>query len=499
MPSSRTPRNRTKMKRTAYIIAAALLLGACKGVGPMQDTDRLPEIFPDYVDVTVPSSIAPLNFCMSDESIVDMQVVVSAPDGRSITVRGELAQFPIRKWHSLLAASVGQDISVSVRACKDGSWTRYRSFEIHVSEDEMDYGLSYRLIAPGYHNYSMMGIYERNLSNFKERALIENTVFDGCVNCHSYNQCDPSDMSLHIRGEHGATLLRIDGKMDAYDTKTEGSVGACVYPYWHPSGDYIAYSSNSTLQTFHVAKEKLIEVFDSASDVYVYDVKKNELIHYPELSGDSAWETFPSFSPDGRTLYFCKARPVNVPLNIRDVHYDLCKVAFDPATGEISGPVEVLVEASAHGSSVSFPRPSFDGRYIMYALAEYGNFSIWHPESDLWLYDLQTGENRPIATANSDSADSYHNWSSNSRWFVLGSRRLDGMFTRPFISHIDEEGNVTKPFLVPQENPRSYYRNQMRSYNIPEFITAPVDFDRIKAEKLINRPARTPFGSRISE
>ncbi|MBQ0045185.1 MAG: PD40 domain-containing protein [Bacteroidales bacterium] len=465
----------------------------------MTDADVLPDIFPDYVGVTVPSTIAPLNFCMSDENVEDMLVEVSSPAGASLSVRGDVARFPIRKWHSMLRAAMGQDLSVSVCACKDGAWTRYRTFEIHVSEDEMDYGLSYRLIAPGYHNYSMMGIYERNLSNFKEKALIENTQFDGCVNCHSYNQCDPSDMSLHIRGEHGATLLRKDGKMDAYDTKTEGSVGACVYPYWHPSGDYIAYSSNSTMQTFHVGSQKLIEVFDSASDVYVYDVRKNELIHYPELSGDDAWETFPSFSPDGRTLYFCKANPVNVPLNIRDVHYDLCKVGFDPSTGEITGPVEVLVEASAHGGSVSFPRPSFDGRFIMYAMAEYGNFSIWHPESDLWLYDLATGENRPVAAANSGAADSYHNWSSNSRWFVLGSRRVDGMFTMPFISHIDENGNATKPFLVPQENPRNYYRSQMRSYNIPEFITGPVSFDRIKAEKLINRPSRTPFGSRIAE
>jgi len=487
------------MKRITNIMAALLLLTACQSIGEVVSVNEVPSIFPDYVEVTVPSTIAPLNFCMADEDYDQMYVIATAPDGRKLKVNGKFAQFPMRKWHSFISQCGGGVVDMYVCARKDGVWTRFKNFNIYVSDDAIDFGLTYRLIGPGYHNYTLMGIYQRDLSTFKETPLLENTQFKGCVNCHSFNQCNPSDFSLHIRGDHGATLLSIDGDVEAYNTKVDGSVGFCVYPYWHPSGDYIAYSSNATQQTFHVGSQKLVEVFDTASDVYVYDVKNNELIRYPELSGDSAWETFPSFSPDGKTLYFCKACPVDLPIGIRDVHYDLCKVSFDPSTGKISGDVEVVVDAAGNGKSVSFPRPSFDGKYVMYTLSDYGNFSIWHAESDLWLYEVATGECRPLLAANSSLADSYHNWSSNSHWFVIGSRRLDNAFTRPYISHIDSRGISTKPFLLPQKNPREYYRSQMRSYNIPEFVTGPVKLNRAKAERIINSSERTPFASRISD
>ena len=95
-------------------------------------------------------------------------------------------------------------------------------------------------------------------------------------------------MSLHIRGPHGATLLRKDyGPVTAYNTKTDRTLGLCVYPYWHPSGRYIAYSTNTTNQLFHSAGKNRVEVFDTASDLQVYDVEKNELLLSPLLKQDS--------------------------------------------------------------------------------------------------------------------------------------------------------------------------------------------------------------------
>ena len=44
--------------------------------------------------------------------------------------------------------------------------------EIFVSEDDIDYGIAYRLIAPGYQSFSHIGIYERDLSSFDEVCLI---------------------------------------------------------------------------------------------------------------------------------------------------------------------------------------------------------------------------------------------------------------------------------------------------------------------------------------
>ena len=101
--------------------------------------------------------------------------------------------------------------------------------------------------------------------------------------------------------------------------------------------------------------------------------------------------------------------------------------------------------------------------------------------------------------ANSADTDSYHSWSSNSRWIVFSSRRDDGLFTRLYIAHIDADGVAGKPFMLPQRDPQQYYADLFRSYNVPEFITGPVRFDRIRAQKVINSPERVQFGFRWSD
>jgi Tol biopolymer transport system component len=343
-----------------------------------------------------------------------------------------------------------------------------------------------------------MGIYERDLSSFDERPLIENTQFEGCVNCHSFNRGNPADMSLHIRGPHGATLLRHDNsQLIAYNTKTDQTLGFCVYPYWHPSGRYIAYSTNSTSQLFHSADPNRIEVFDTASDLQVYDVEKNELLLSPLLKQDSIYETFPVFSADGRSLYFCAARALPEGSHQLDsLHYNLCRIDFDPATGTYGDHIDIIVDAETQNKSVSFPRPSYDGRFLCYTLSDYGQFSIWHHEADLYLLDLSTGESQPMTAANSEDTESFHNWSTNSRWLVLSSRRDDGLFTRPYFCHVDAKGTVSKAFMLPQRNPRRFYRERFLSFNVPDFIIGPTNFDGHQASGLINENYRKDFNVR---
>jgi hypothetical protein len=323
--------------------------------------------------------------------------------------------------------------------------------------------------------------------------VLENTRVDGCMNCHAYNRGNPDRMSLHIRGEHGATLLRTPSGLTAFNTATDKTLGSCVYPYWHPEGRFIAYSTNTTRQGFHIGQHKRIEVFDTASDVLVYDTERNMLSVAPVLCNDSVWETFPAFSADGRSLYFCSAQSQPIPERIKQIRYSLCRVDFDPATGRVGEQVDTLVNAEALGKSVSFPRPSYNGRWLVYVLSDYGNFSIWHPEADLWLMDLQSGEQRPLDEVNSQQVESYHGWSANSRWMVFSSRRDDGLFTRLYLTHIDAQGRFSKPFMLPQRHPRRYYDEQMNAYNIPEFVTRPVALDKMKAAALLRAKDRKPM------
>ena len=514
-----------------------------------------PQIYPDYVGVTIPVNIAPLNFSMADETVLRIDAVITDRHGHSLHSQGdESVDFDLDDWHTLLGQNRGDSLTVTVSAKYDDGWHTYRPFALYVSPDSIDYGLCYRLIAPGYEVWSKMGIYERDLSSFDERALIENTQFEGCVNCHSFNRGNPADMSLHIRGPHGATLLHHDNSLTAYDTKTDQTLGLCVYPYWHPSGRYIAYSTNTTRQLFHSADPNRIEVFDEASDLQVYDVEKNELILSPLLKQDSIYETYPVFSADGRSLYFCAAvesekgkvnseqfaaaeggAAANSSLftlhsSLNQLRYNLYRIDFDPATGTFGNRIDTIVDAAAQHKSVSFPRPSYDGLFLCYTLSDYGQFSIWHHEADLWLLDLESEEcrvkieefatahdasaegsaaadsslftlhsslkNSPMTAANSDDTESFHNWSANSRWLVFSSRRDDGLFTRPYFCHVDVQGRVTKAFMLPQRNPRRFYRDRFLSFNVPEFIIAPTRFDRRQAVRLINDDFRQNMGVR---
>jgi len=128
----------------------------------------------------------------------------------------------------------------------------------------------------------------------------------------------------------------------------------------------------------------------------------------------------------------------------------------------------------------------------MFTLSDYGNFSIWHKEADLWLLDLKDGGMRPIKEVNSDDTESFHNWSSNSRWFVFSSRRGDGLYTRLYLASMDENGVVGKPFLLPQENPWEYYDRLVYSYNVPDFTSEPVKLERRKVERGIVSRKRVP-------
>ena len=79
-------------------------------------------------------------------------------------------------------------------------------------------------------------------------------------------------------------------------------------------------------------------------------------------------ESFPSFSPDGRTLYFTAAREVQIPGELPQSQYNLLKVSFDPETGTIGQDVETVIDAVYMGKSLTFPKPSFDGKYLMFTL-----------------------------------------------------------------------------------------------------------------------------------
>lgn len=463
-----------KRRILATLTAISLLLTSCVSETVLRED--LPQIFPDYIGVTIPAGVAPLNFDLPEE-YSKVFAKISDKNGRSITAKGSYADFNVNKWHKLTEANVGDTLAVTVTGYKDGKWEQFRSFLIFVSNYPLeDYGVTYRKFAPGYETYSKIGIYQRNIHNFDEKPILEGTLLPGqCMGCHTANATNPDQLLFHLRGKHGATVVQKNGQRKWLETKTDQTIGRTAYSYWHPSGEYIAHSNNIIRQLFWTGNnERYIEVYDEASDVIVHNVKTDEFLLNPLLRTED-FETYPVFSSDGKTLYFCSAPKVDVPARAEDLHYNLCSIAFDKDTESFGDRVDTLINASALGKSVTFPRPSYDGRWILYSYADFGNFPINHKEADLWLMDLKDGSTHPLEKANSSYTESFHNWSSDSHWILFASRRGDSLYSRIYIAQIDEDGNASKPFLLPQKDP-DFYHKTLFTFNVPDFTKGKVNF-----------------------
>jgi len=290
-------------------------------------------------------------------------------------------------------------------------------------------------------------------------------------------------MLFHMRGKIAGTVIHRKGETKLVNTKTDQIMSPGVYPAWHPEGRIVAFSVNQIVQAFHSVPHKRIEVMDTLSDIILFDAEKNMVLKFEDIASRERFETFPGWSPDGRFLYFCSA--IALPPDKYDqIRYDLLRIAFDPVTNQF-GTVDTIVSSARTGLSVSFPRVSPDGKYLMFCMSEYGNFTIWHKESDLYLVNLLSGEIiKP--EINSDQTESYHQWSSNGRWIVFSSRRINGLFTRPYFSYFDVNGIAHKPFILPQQDP-GFYDGFFKSYNIPEFVTSEVELNPRKLSKIIRQ------------
>ena len=486
-----------------------MAIAACTAQLPEQyvDVDELPAIFPEYTDVTIPCNIAPLTFRVDVEA--DAYVTCFKVKGKETVVAGREAALSSDEWNALLAEAKGDSIKVDVYTEKHGRWEKYRTFAFVVSEDEIDPYISYRLIPPSYVAYEKLTINQRNLSNYDEEVVYSNMLIDAepkgqCINCHSYKNYKTDNMQFHVRQTKGGTVFVHNGAVKKVDMKSDSTISAGVYPAFNPKYDLVAYSVNTTGQIFHTKHANKVEVQDTLSDIIVYN-PINETV--TNVANDpNTLEVFPTWSPDGKTLYYCvadvkcedpsKTRVHQLVEGYKDIKYDIVRRSWDPETG-LFGETDTVFLSTALGKSATFPRVSPCGKYLLFALGEYGCFHIWHKDADLYLLNLEDGAYWPLEEANSPYAESYHSWSSNGRWILFASRRMDNNYSRLFIAHVNDDGSSSKAFAVPQKR-SAHYDFFDRSYNVPEFMLEPVSIDSKEfAEVIKNDPVKVKYSSKV--
>jgi len=500
------------MRESFYLLVACLLfiLTACTPTpNEVQMAQEPMEMYPDYQDVTIPCNIAPLNFLLrGDYTAVCLRIEKNDNLLFEQTRKGRKMIIDENDWHRIVSQCVADSARVTVLAEKDGMWWEYPAFRWHFSTDSIDSYITYRLIEPGYEVWDKVCIEERNIENFETRMLADgNELGNRCMNCHTHGGDKGQYSFFHLRGEKGGTILNHDGKLRKVTLRTPEMKSGAVYGDWHPSGQYAVFSGNVIIPAFHTVGSHRLEVYDTMSDICVADFDHNQML-FPEVAGNTpqTFETFPCFSADGRSLYYCSApNPCGDTIpsardlqdHIKDLHYSLCRIDFHPEDGTFGTEADTIYNARLEGGSVNFPKCSADGKYLCFTRSDYGTFPIWHQESTLCIIALDDSIGTATAgsVTDSDQNGTYHTWSHNSKWLAFASKRADGQYGRVHFLHIGNGYNnqyLSKPLVLPQADPEMDDWN-LRSYNIPDLSTVPASFNQNDIKIILNELSAEKF------
>jgi tetratricopeptide (TPR) repeat protein len=218
----------------------------------------------------------------------------------------------------------------------------------------------------------------------------------------------------------------------------------------------------------------------------VHDSQTKGFAALPGADNPEYVQSNPAWGPEGDYLLFARAPKVELT-NIADndkillsateaedfvkrrtlVRYDVMKIPFNNGAGGEAVPLE---GASGDGKSNYFPKVSPDGRWVVFCKAD--SFMLLQADARLFIVPAEGGKAQEQA-ANRKGMNSWHSWSSNSRWLVFSSK-VEGRYTKLLLTYIDDQGVSHPPVLL------DWLTASDRAANIPEFVPLePTAIDRI--------------------
>jgi hypothetical protein len=430
-----------------------------------------PTIRPDYSNSVIPPNIAPLNFTIADSG-EGFSVVISSVKGPSISLVSSSPEItiPPRKWRRLLEQNTGSELKFQIFIKRNGRWYSFSPITNRIAPEAIDRYITYRKSYPQFYMKDRLEILQRDLESFDEEIILSPKT--GCFNCHTFYRHSTDKFLFQARFYGKNYLLLHDQGRTSLITPVLRRPGSS-YASWHPNGNLIAFATDAkvSVSVFAAGKgaEEVLEYTDLDGDLAIYNIRDNTMSTTAAISRKDRVENQPAWSPDGKFLYFLSA-PMVPKKDFVKVQYDLRRIGYDAGL-DTWGEVETLVSATETGRGASFPAPSPDGRFLLFCMTDRGSFSIVRQSTDLYLMDLEKKSFRKLAI-NSDHSDSYHAWSSNSRWIVFTSKRSDGIFGKLFLSYFDSDGIAHNPILLPQQDPR-FYESFTKSFQRAEFTTEP--------------------------
>jgi hypothetical protein len=481
-------------------VAASLSCRRLKSVDQYTLINRPAQIKPDYSDAVIPPNIAPLNFFVSENG-KDFFVKIHGNNGIPITIHSGNAKIkiPSKEWKILLKENIGNKVFFDIYTYSTSTgWKKYQTISNTIAREKIDPYLVYRFMRPIYNWWKDIGIYQRNLENYKNSVVLHGRSFsNGCLNCHTFLNNTPEKMTIGIRSANygSSTLLDSNNSVSKIGTKWG-------YTSWHPSGKVAAYSLNKVRQFFHTVGVENRDVVDLDSAIAFYNVDTCKAKTIPALSIKERLETYPTWSPDGKYLYYCSApilwkdRDTMPPEKYDQVKYDLMRISYDLQNDRWGQP-ETILSAKDTGLSILLPRISPDGKFLIFSMCDYGCFPIYRTSSDLYLMDLSNNQYTKLDTINTEYSESWHSFSTNSRWMAFSTKKHGGLFTRTYFTYIDENGSVSKPFILPQKDP-TYYDSLLQTYSVPELVTQPIQTSPKAFARAVRSPDKIHVGMPIT-
>ena len=258
-------------------------------------------------------------------------------------------------------------------------------------------------------------------------------------------------------------------KHTGYKVRLPFEIQMTTFMAWSPDGKQLAYSANQNIAALKPVVFETQLAGMATSDIAIYDTEKNETYLVPGASDPNLLEIYPQWTPDGKQMIFSRSPVGQHPAHII---FDLCIMDLNKPEPN----VRMIEGASGNGRSNYFPHFSPDRKWFSFCGSDGGD--LIRASSDIYLKngDL-AGPARRLECNVSYAADSWHSWSSNSRWIVFASKRESGIFASLYMTHIDENGCASPAVPLPLID------KPMASFNIPEFVA---NKPTVREEELFN-------------
>jgi hypothetical protein len=432
-----------------------------------------------YDRSSYPNNLAAPTVRWEDRENNAWQVTVSVPGNSAPvqTLTNHTWWTPDALTWSAIKASGGKWVELEVRGCRAVGGKRVSktvssdTVRFRVSLYSTDPLIVYRLVTPLFSTWKTPDIKYYVVSTGESRMFLpgKDTY---CTNCHSFpgsTTVPVEDLNMAIAVRSQVVLensRRILGLYNFHRREGKALNIDSFFMGWRADGRKVAVTGGHGVLIRSLITLETQEFYVYSADIVIVDPGTLETQPLLGAGEPGLMESFPNWSPDGRTIMFARAEEIS-GRQYSERRYDLYTVPYSDGKG---GKAEPVPGASHNGRSNFAPRYSPNGRWVVFNQCDFG--SLVSPTADLFIMSTEPGAVPRRLECNWEYAmDSHHSWSSNGRWLLFASKRDDGIFARLYVTEIDDDGHASPPVELPGQT------EAMMCYNVPEFLRYEVVVD----------------------